>query len=202
MRLLLVLVGLALLSAPAVLAEGNATTNSTNETTNTTTTNTTATNATVNETNTTPTAPAGPIEISLDGHGDGAGFYWTLRGATERNPTLSVQPGQHVTFHVRSVTSLHNIKIGDDKVSAIINEGDSLDVEWTAPTEPGTVTYICVIHGKLMSGTIQVGAPKSGGSGAGTIQGDSIDLGDYGFPDCKGTMVPAIVAKQVAGGPT
>lgn len=192
------LVGLLLAIAAPVLAEGN----------NSTATNATSTNASTNGTTTSPSnQSAAPIEFTLEGHQDNDGLYWTLAGKTEKNPTLSVQPGQHVTFHLKSTTGLHNFKVADLKATPPFGEGDTVpDVAWTAPATVGSVTYICAIHGTVMSGKILVGsAPSAGGSdagGAGNITGATIDLGDVGYPQCAGVKVPAIVEKHVTGGPT
>lgn len=189
MRLILLLAVLALVPALAH-AQGN------------------ETNAT--STTPTPSSPAAagtppPIEIALQGHTEGALSFWTIEGSVERNPVITVEPGQQVTFHVRSVSGSHNLKIGAGAVSKVFSEDEpAFDVVWTAPATPGAVTYICTIHGKSMSGTIQVGAAAApGGSGnssdlaGGGISGATVDV-----PGCPGAKVPAAVAQGVAGGPT
>lgn len=141
MRVVPVLI-LALLAAPFALAQDNATGNQT----------------------ATPTATpteAGPITFNVQGHADGTDYYWTVEGQNGHNPTLSVPPGAKVTFHVSSVSGVHNFKVGSEKVSDVINEGESVDAEWTAPAS-GEATYICEIHGAAMSGKIRVGAATGG----------------------------------------
>jgi plastocyanin len=164
--------------------------------------------AATNESNATgeEAAPAGPITIELQGYQEGGSFFWRVKGNDAKNPTITVEPGQEVTFHVTSVSGLHNLAVGDQKVSPVINEGDSADYAWTAPAEAGSVVYICKIHGTSMSGRVQVGAATGGGGavegGAGGIQGESIDLADVGHPECAGYKIPAVVTRKVVGGPT
>jgi hypothetical protein len=208
--LLLVAVALAISWAAGVQAQGGSAPGG-NATNVSTTENPPPTNASANNTTSAP-APAGPITISLEGHGDNGQFFWTLAGQSDHNPTITVQPGQQVTFHVTAVSSVHNFKIGDNKPTSPISEGDSVDVSWTAPAAPGTVTYICTIHGQQMSGTIQVGNPAggpqtSGGVGDGEIVGSTVRLGDYYkdpalTPTCADEKIPAIVTRGVTGGPT
>lgn len=196
MRALLVL--LVFLMVPAVaVAQDNATSN--------TTSNTTEANATSNETpvQATPATPAGPLEITIVGHSEGAANYWTLEGQTARNPTIEVEPGQKIIFHIKAASGSHNVKIADLPTSAIFDEtSDVITIEWTAPATPGSVKYICLLHGAAMSGTIKVGAASSGpasGSGApgGDIIGETIDI-----PGCPGGKVPAVIGEGVTGAPT
>lgn len=180
---------LVLALAPTVLAQGN---------------ETNATNGT-NQTPTEPTAPAGPLDVNLEGHQEGGSFFWRIAGDSKNNPTITVAPGQQVVFHVKSVTGVHNLAVGDQAVSPVVAEGDSLDYAWTAPTTPGAVVYICKIHGAAMSGKVQVGEAAGGGGGAaegGAITGEAIDMADVGHPECAGYKIPAIVTQHVTGGPT
>lgn len=175
--------------SPAILAQENASSN----------------NSTTNETPTTPPEPAGPVEITILGQGGEGTFWWTVEGYEGRNPTLSVPTGAEVTFHFETITgAVHNLKVGDLPVSKAIAEGAApIDYVWTAPETDGSVVYICTIHGKAMSGTINVGAAPApgGGEGAGAITGETIDLADVGHPECAGVRIPAIVTSTV-GGPT
>lgn len=194
MRLVFVLAILVAIS-PVILAQ--------NESSNNTTTNETPVNDTpVNDT----PEPAGPIVFELKGQGGGGAFYWTVEGVAGNNPTLSVPPGADVTFVFTTETgSVHNLKVGDSPVSKALSEGDpAIEYKWKAPDAAGSVVYICVIHGKAMSGTIQVGAapPPSGGGDGGEIVGETIDLGALGYPQCAGVMIPAIVTTDVVGAPT
>lgn len=216
---------------PTTHAQGNTTSNSTtNATTTSGVTNGTADNGTANNTTTTPAAPAGPLDVNLEGHGDNGVFYWEIAGQTSHNPLIQVEPGQQVTFHVTTVSgAAHNLKICANeaadaclsdsaiKPSAVISEGNELDVTWTAPDKDGFATYICTIHGTTMSGRIQVGKAASpsttgGGDFTGSIAGDTVNLGDVytggDLPDaCKTMKIPAIVTKStsskpITGGPT
>lgn len=207
MRVAFLLGLLLVVAAPFALGQ-----EANNSTTNESTTNSTApTNTTGNET---PSAPA-PIEFTLEGHSDGGNFYWTVVGQSARNPDIRVEPGQVVTFHVKSVGGLHDLKIGSEsKIKSFDDTSGTIDVTWTAPTEPGTVTYICTFHGAGMSGKIVVGSAGEApvGGGAGAINGEQVDLADLKdkktgatlFPQCagKGVMIPAIAAEGVTGGDT
>lgn len=202
MRALLFLVLLTILVAPAH-AQGN-TTNETNATsTNATSANATATNETA--TNATPPAPAGPITIELEAVQDGGSTFFQDPKTHEHNPTIVVQPGQHVTFHVKAVAGTHNFHVASGPKTKFISDGDDDTIEWDAPTTPGVVGYWCDPHkSNGMQGKIQVGAAAapSGSSGsAGSINGDTIDLSKQS-PACSGQVAPAIVTQGVAGAPT
>ena len=195
MRLALLL-SVVLAFAPAVLAQGNET-NATNQTGETPAG---SANATQNQ-----TAPAGPLEISLEGYQENGAFWWQLAGQSQHNPTITVAPGQQVIFHVKSASGLHNLAVGDQAASKVIPEGDQLDYAWTAPTTPGSVVYICKIHGAVMSGKVQVGEAEPAGGGGqqgGEVSGDAVDLGTLGHPECAGYKIPAIATRHVTGGPT
>jgi hypothetical protein len=150
-----------------------------------------------------PAAPAGPIEIILEGVQEGSALYFRIPGETQRNPTLTVQPGQVVKFTLRVTSGVHNLNVGGAAKTPILSEGEEASFEWTAPTEPGVVEYWCDPHKTAgMRGRIQVGAAAPAGGGEeGQISGDTIDLGQYSAA-CAGKKAPAAAAEGIVGLPT
>ena len=148
--------------------------------------------------------PAGPITIEIEGHQQGSAVYFTLKGETQRNPPLRFAPGQQVTFIFTSVSGVHNLNVNGEARTAILGEGETAEIQWTAP-ESGSVEYWCDPHrGAGMRGRIAVAAP--GGEGApggeeGSITGATIDLGQFD-PACEGRVAPAIVREGIVGAPT
>ncbi len=82
--------------------------------------------------------------------------------------TFSVGPGQQVTFKLVNDGVLpHNMRVDggdgaynsdDDTLSdpTLIQAGDSGTLVWTAPDEPGEITFRCDFHPVDMIGTITV----------------------------------------------
>jgi plastocyanin len=150
-----------------------------------------------------PPAPAAPITITLTAHQEGGVYYFQIEGDSARNPTLTVAPGQQVTFVVKIASGVHNLNINNEAKSAILADGEE-SFQWTAPMTPGRIEYWCDPHRSAgMRGTIQVGeAPAPGGGGdEGEITGETIDLGQYD-PACAGRRAPAAAAEGIVGLPT
>lgn len=156
-----------------------------------------------NETPTEPPAPAGPRTIVLEGVAEGgANFFRGEDGS--RNPVLTVEPGQEITFQFKVVSGAHNLHIETGEKTAILSEGDDATLTWTAPAEGGTVQYWCDPHKSVMKSTIQVGGAPDGGNGGGDegeITGATVDLGRFD-PSCEGRVAPAIVTQDIVGAPT
>lgn len=193
---------LVALSLPGVaIAQDTNETPTTNETSDAG--NETTTGSEANETPDAET-PAGPITITMTAHQEGSALYFMVEGDTRRNPTITVAPGQQVTFHLRIVSGVHNLNVNNEAKTDILSAGDEATIEWTAPAEGGTVEYWCDPHRSAgMRGRVQVGAaPAPGGGGEeGEISGDTIDLGQYSDA-CQGRVAPAAAAQGIVGLPT
>lgn len=168
-------------------------------------------NETTNQTGDAPGAgaaapePAGPVTVHLEALQEGSALFFRVAGETQRNPTLTFQPGQKVTFVVKTLSGVHNLNVGGEAETAFMGEGEEATVEWTAPETPGTLEYWCDPHKTGgMRGRIQVGAapePAPGGGGDEDISGDTIDLGQHD-PACVGRRAPAAAAEGIVGLPT
>lgn len=203
--LVVLLLGLSLLvGGPAVGQDANETA------ANESTANETAVNETGGDAGT-PAAPE-PLTIVLTGHGEGGSFFFRLEGQSANNPRLVVRPGQEVTVTLKTVTgAIHNFcteASGQRACTTLVSEGDEASVTFTAPQAPGSFEYWCDPHrGSGMKGTLVVAAEGSdaGGGDAGggeQFAGETVDLGDLGYPDCAGTKIPAASAQKAVGGPT
>lgn len=206
--LLVVLLGISLLFAvPAHAQVTGDNETATNETA--------ATNETGNATGSEGSAaPPAPLSIVLTGHGEGGAFFFQMEGASGRNPTITVQPGQEVTVTLRTVSgAIHNFctdATGEKKCLPLTGEGEENTLTFTAPSEPGSFQYWCDPHKSSgMKGTLKVGAAggsdgASGGEAGGSeaFEGETVDLGDLGHPECAGTKIPAASAEKAVGGPT
>jgi plastocyanin len=75
---------------------------------------------------------------------------------------LTVPAGETVTFSLTNEGSaIHNMRI-DDPAGEVISDpdtirgGETATLEWTAPSEPGEVPFLCEFHATQMTGTITV----------------------------------------------
>lgn len=144
-----------------------------------------------------------PITIELEGLAED-GFFFRKVGDTTRNPTLTVQPGQKVTFVFTTVSGVHNLNINGEVMTKILGEGERETIEWTAPMTPGVIQYWCDPHkASGMVGRIQVGAaaPPAASGDEETIEGPTVDLGQYDA-SCAGKTAPASAANGEVGMPT
>lgn len=151
-----------------------------------------------------PAAPAGPITIELEGVQEGSSYFFRDASGA-KNPTITVQPGQQVTFKLTSVTGVHNLNLGGLAKTALASDGETVEVVWTAPAEGGRIEYWCDPHKSAgMKGVINVGTAAPGGDGGGeegAITGETVDLGQYSDA-CAGKVAPAIVTQGITGSPT
>lgn len=207
---LVLLLGFALLSGTA-LAQNETTTNDSAVTNETPAGNETAVG---NETDGggAPAAPE-PVNLVLTGHGEGGAFFFRIDGETARNPRITVAPGAEVTVTLRTVSGgVHNFctdATGKKECTPIVSEGDEATFTFTAPDTPGSFEYWCDPHrGSGMRGALVVAAEAGNDAGSGDgggsedFSGPTVDLGDLGYPDCAGTLIPAASADQAVGGPT
>lgn len=156
--------------------------------------------------------PAGPVSIVLTGHGEGGAFFFALEGESKRNPTLTVAPGSEVTVTLKTVSgAVHNFctdASGTKTCTKLVSEGDEASITFTVPDEPGSFEYWCDPHrSSKMIGRLVVGTAPSPGGGASSgsgeeFAGETVDLGDLGYPECAGTKVPRATADRTVGGPT
>lgn len=184
-----------------------------NETANETAANETGGSPAVNETGEgeAPAAPPGPVTLVLEGHGQGTTYFFTLEGRTARNPQLNVAPGSEVTVTLKTVSgAIHNFctnASGAKVCTPLVGEGREGSVTFTAPAGEGTFEYWCEPHVTAgMKGTLAVTtepAPAEEEDEApAEFAGETVDLGDLGYPQCAGTKIPAASAEQAVGGPT
>lgn len=158
-----------------------------------------------------PPTPAGPVSLTLVTHTEGGGGYFTLEGQTQRNPALNVPPGVEVTITLIAGDSngVHNFCYKDANTCTdyVQNEGDRQTLTFTSATS-GSADYFCLPHRAAgMTGKIVV--QTSGGQTPGgddgqdgeAISGETVDLGDLGYPECAGTPIPAIATRGVVGAP-
>lgn len=124
------------------------------------------------------TAPAGAQTgsagrtIEIEAWDSGGEFYFTLAGSTEKNPTLTVDAGETVTFHVvNKGTMIHNFHIlapVNKKVPAennvFLNPGEEGNLTVTIPTTAATLNYQCDPHSFQMKGTLSVQGANTGGN--------------------------------------
>jgi plastocyanin len=150
-------------------------------------------------------APEAPTSYVLEAHQEGASYFFTIEGQTQRNPTLYVKPGAEITITLKGVSGFHNIQVDGFAASDFVQEGQTVTYTFTAP-ESGTLQYWCVPHKSSgMVGRVQAGAPASGGGGSGQgpdVQGPAVDLASLGYADCAGYMIPQAAVDGVVGGPT
>lgn len=196
MRPLVLLVMLAF-AAGAAYAQDNATSSGGNET---------AAPGAGNETSDAP-APPQAVTFTLIGHATPT-TYWEVEGLPGRNPTITVPAGAEVTFVVRQgagESTPHNLKVGDHPVSteSIVAEGDEFVYRFTAPASGG-VTYVCVIHGSAMSGTVRVqaaGQSQEPGEEE-QVNGATVSLKEVAPDATCDRQIPAIVTRNTVGGRT
>ena len=84
-------------------------------------------------------------------------FY--LEGGTEPNPTIRVRAGEEVRFTVlnRDPGFAHNFVVDAwDLETSFIETEASTTVVVRAPARPGRREYVCMPHGKMMRGVIEV----------------------------------------------
>lgn len=113
-----------------------------------------------------PVAQANPASFTLHGRiVTPAGWGFTANSVTSPGPDLTAQPGENVVMTLRSADGIgHNFGIDLDN-DGIQDPGEPVSppfggtfATWpfTAPTTPGTYTYICFIHGGPMVGPLIV----------------------------------------------
>ncbi|HEX2022157.1 MAG TPA: hypothetical protein VHH36_05550 [Candidatus Thermoplasmatota archaeon] len=204
MRPLVLLLVLVLMAGAAYAQNDSASTNGT--------TNATA-NATMQEGNATgdgdAQAPAGPQTVRFVLIGHESPTQWEVEGMAGRNPMLTVPAGAEIVFTVRQApgeTTPHNLQVGSGPVSkeSVTNPGDEFEYAYKAP-ESGTFRYVCQIHGSAMAGTIRVQSasePQPGGDAEETINGETVSLKQIAADAACDREIPAIVTRQVVGGPT
>lgn len=204
----LVLLVFVMLSVGGAVAQDNAPTPTTGETNDTPTDDggAPAGNETADEEP--PAEPAAPdciASVTLVGNED---LRWYLPDGDRANPPLNVCPSAPVTFTLTTAGGVpHNFLVqapGAPPVSDIFSEGDTVNYVWETP-ESGSFTYICQLHGRAMSGTVNVGAdaPATGGEGGGEgeITGPTVSLKQVA-PDAQcDRPIPAVVTRDVVGGP-
>lgn len=147
--------------------------------------------------------PAGPIVIVLEGvQEENEYFFRDASGA--KNPPITVQPGQEVTLKFTSVSGVHNVNLGGLGKTALISDGESTELIWTAPTDAKKIEYWCDPHKSAgMKGTLNIGeaTPPVAHGEDGAITGETVDLGQFD-PACAGKVAPAIVTTDATGGAT
>ena len=129
--------------------------------------------------------PTGAVPITLYGSFSApAGWGWAATNITEPGPTLTVQQGDVITFHLYAhdaptghilVIDLNNNQIqdGTDQASASFSSASTAtDFTFTASTA-GTFNYFCGVHGYAAQHGSLVVQPTGGGGGGGT--GGGID---------------------------
>lgn len=212
MRALLFLVALALMAAPALAQEGNATdgTNSTGGTPGEGAQGGDG-NATEGAEGGAPAAPQ-PVTFTLVPGNVGGNWVWHLEGQTQVNPPLVVQPGAEVTIIIKQTENSagvpHNLQVGTEKTAVITNPGDTQTIKLTAPAEAGSLRYVCLIHEASMKGVLQIRTASAGGGGGDAeweeFDGETVPLGQVaaGAPaECADRPVPAQMQNSYIGGP-
>ena len=130
-------------------------------------------------------SPAKAVSIPLYGSfAAPAGWGWAATNITEPGPTLTVQQGDVITFHLYAhdaptghilVIDLNNNQIqdGTDQASASFSSASTAtDFPFTA-SAAGTFNYFCGVHGYAAQHGSLVVQPTGGGGGGGT--GGGID---------------------------
>lgn len=77
--------------------------------------------------------------------------------------SLTVSPGEKITFDVQNQGQvIHNLSIADAggtfgaAASQFVPPGQTIQFDWTAPTQPGTYNFRCDVHPTQMTGKITV----------------------------------------------
>lgn len=158
----------------------------------------------------TPTqSEPGAVAFTLLGFAEGGEFWWEDEEGN-RNPTLRVPAGAEVTITARSVSGFHNVHVEGFGPSDYFSDGEETTYTFTAPAS-GTLPYWCDPHRSAgMAGRVVVeGSGDGTGDGGGGFQGESpevngpaVDLGDLGYPECAGYMIPRATADDAVGGPS
>ena len=125
--------------------------------------------------------PAKAVSITLYGSfAAPTGWGWAATNITEPGPTLTVQQGDVITFHLFAhdatghilVIDLNNNQVQDapDQASAMFSSATAAtDFTFTASTA-GTFNYFCGVHGfAAQHGSLVV--QSTGGGGGGTSGG-------------------------------
>jgi plastocyanin len=85
-------------------------------------------------------------------------FY--VEGSTEPNPVIKFRAGERVRIRLRNEDPgmRHDFSIRSWAISTKMLEerGEQDEILFRVPTAPGTETYRCTPHAKMMSGTIRV----------------------------------------------
>lgn len=121
-------------------------------------------------------AQTGQTSFTLVGHGD-AGYYFTLEGATEKNPTLVVPANTQITITLKGAgTDSHNVcfnansacSTGGDGSGYVTGEAETATLTFNSGATGGD--YWCLPHkGSGMAGKVQVAGatttpPTDGGN--------------------------------------
>ena len=89
-------------------------------------------------------------------------FY--VEGQNDPNPVLSFRPGEQVRLVLRNEDAgmRHDFVVEAWQVATRVLEdrGEQDTIAFTVPGEPGTHTYHCTPHAKMMSGRITVQPTK------------------------------------------
>jgi plastocyanin len=88
-------------------------------------------------------------------------FY--LDGETAANPVIRVRPGERVriTLVNNDAGVDHDFAVPAWKVSTRTIQGaGTTSVLFQAPDKPGTTAYVCSLHARMMTGTIEVSASR------------------------------------------
>ncbi|HWG90616.1 MAG TPA: cupredoxin domain-containing protein [Candidatus Thermoplasmatota archaeon] len=115
------------------------------------------------------------IEIWADDEGVSGDWWFTLPNSTEKNPTLTVNASETVTFRlINKGEAQHNLHImgtgAANKATAILGPGQEANLTVTFPANAGTIKYQCDPHAGVMEGTITVQAAQGGNQNTGGNQ--------------------------------
>jgi len=125
-------------------------------------------------------SPAKAVSITLYGSvSASAGWGWAATNITNPGPTLTVQQGDVITFHLFSQDGMSHILVIDLDNSQTQNAGDQASATFTSSTvatdftftasTAGTVNYFCGFHGyAAQHGSLVVQSTGGGGGGGPT----------------------------------
>lgn len=127
------------------------------------------------------TAQSTPRTIVLEAHDAGTEYWFTLQGQTQRNPTLTVNASETVTFKlINKGTVTHNLHIDPNGLAkkapsgaTLLSPNQTAEVTVTFPDEAKTLTYQCDPHAFTMKGTLQV---QKAGAGAGDAKSPGFEV--------------------------